>query len=224
MTAVGVPSAHLAAVEPIAESSILSCAATGRASGAGAGVKAARVARAARSSGGAPVVGERVAGSRSVPRPASFKLAFDRGRHRRRGASESASSRRWPIGYAETHIRRRSSGPRPGTARARTISTRNRLLQVRGSRKPEEPTSSALPMTPEPGRGALRGAPRATRHGCATDAGPTSLGRDFFVRIIWGGRVSLSVGIFSATLADRDRCHWWAALAGYFGGRRRHRS
>jgi len=48
-------------------------------------------------------------------------------------------------------------------------------------------------------------------------AGTDELGRDFFVRMLWGGRVSLAVGIVSATLLTLIGVVM-GAVAGYFGG------
>jgi peptide/nickel transport system permease protein len=49
-------------------------------------------------------------------------------------------------------------------------------------------------------------------------AGTDESGRDVFGRMIWGGRVSLSVGIVSATLLTLIGV-LMGSLAGYFGGR-----
>jgi peptide/nickel transport system permease protein len=49
-------------------------------------------------------------------------------------------------------------------------------------------------------------------------AGTDELGRDFFTRMLWGGRVSLTVGILSAALLTIIGVII-GSIAGYFGGR-----
>lgn len=114
-------------------------------------------------------------------------------------------------GYAETHT---EEGFRPPTW------TKNSALDedghyMFGRRIPkEDPITGAFPSpTPvqvrygEPERNA------ALRHIAGTD----ELGRDFLVRMIWGARVSLSVGILSAFLLTVIGVVI-GSIAGYFGG------
>lgn len=87
---------------------------------------------------------------------------------------------------------------------------------VNGFRKPEmDPsTGNTMPASPtevrygEPERNAT------ARHLAGTD----ETGRDVFVRILWGGRVSLAVGILSAFLLTIIGVVM-GAVAGFFGGK-----
>ncbi|MBC8451462.1 MAG: ABC transporter permease [Planctomycetes bacterium] len=76
---------------------------------------------------------------------------------------------------------------------------------ITGYKPPPTPT---LVRYSEPERNA------AMRHPMGTD----ELGRDFFVRLLWGGQVSLSVGILSALLLTLIGVVM-GSFAGYFGGR-----
>ena len=73
-----------------------------------------------------------------------------------------------------------------------------------------------LPGLPDPARQDLRlGAiAPSPRHWCGTD----ELGRDVLARVLWGGRISLLVGLV-ATLVSLLVGVAWGATAGYAGGR-----
>lgn len=60
---------------------------------------------------------------------------------------------------------------------------------------------------------ALRFKPPSARHWLGTD----HLGRDVFSRIVWGSRISLSVGFVAAGIAVTIGS-LWGAVAGYYGG------
>ena len=114
-------------------------------------------------------------------------------------------------GYAEIHS---EESFRPPTWKSYSEISEEGYY-VRGYRVPEaDPVTGFMPdPTPtevrygEPERNA------AMRHAMGTDES----GRDFLVRLIWGGRVSLSVGIMSAALLTLIGVVI-GAMAGYFGG------
>ena len=116
-----------------------------------------------------------------------------------------------PIGYAETH---KEEGFRPPTwlASARLDSNGRYMTGLRVA-KADPITGYLPPPTPVEVRfgEALPNAPH--RHLAGTD----ELGRDFFVRLLWGARVSLAVGILSAVLLTVIGVVL-GSLAGYFGG------
>ncbi|MEX1025620.1 MAG: ABC transporter permease [Planctomycetota bacterium] len=116
------------------------------------------------------------------------------------------------IGFAETHV---EESYRPPTW------TRNSEIgedgyYVRGPRMPEiDKVTGKLPATSpvsvrygEPERNA------AARHILGTDI----LGRDLFARLLWGGRISLSVGLIS-TFFLLTIGIFVGAVAGYAGGK-----
>lgn len=87
---------------------------------------------------------------------------------------------------------------------------------VLGARRPEpDPVTGFMPPPkPVEVRYAEPARNEAGRHWFGTD----SFGRDFLTRMLWGGRVSLSVGLVSAFLLVLiGTCI--GAVAGYFGGR-----
>ena len=114
-------------------------------------------------------------------------------------------------GYAEIHS---EESFRPPTWKS-YAEVSEEGYYVRGYRVPEpDPVTGFMPEpTPtevrfgEPDRNA------SWRHPMGTDES----GRDFLVRLIWGGRVSLSVGILSAALLTLIGVIV-GSLAGYFGG------
>ena len=78
----------------------------------------------------------------------------------------------------------------------------------------QDPTGYEVPAVPveiRPGEPPLN-------HPLRRIAGTDELGRDFFTRILWGGRVSLMVGILSAVLLTVIGVVV-GSIAGYFGGR-----
>ena len=87
---------------------------------------------------------------------------------------------------------------------------------VRGPRVPEpDPITGYLPPpSPVEVRYSEPPANSAWRHPIGTD----SVGRDLLVRLVWGSRVSLSVGLISAALLVFIGTII-GAVAGYFGGR-----
>jgi peptide/nickel transport system permease protein len=116
------------------------------------------------------------------------------------------------LGYAETHLAEKYRPP-TWTPGSELDADGN---YVRGYRKPKrDPITGYLPpATPVEVR---RGEPPVNapwRHAAGTD----TLGRDFLVRMLWGGRVSLAVGILSAFLLTVIGV-LVGSVAGYFGGR-----
>ena len=117
-----------------------------------------------------------------------------------------------PYGFAETHSSENYRAPT--WASSAEISEDG--YYVRGARvpKPDAVTGFMPPPTPvevrfdEPARNA------PTRHLLGTD----SVGRDFLTRLLWGGRVSLSVGLLSACLLVVIGTIV-GAIAGFFSGR-----
>jgi peptide/nickel transport system permease protein len=116
-----------------------------------------------------------------------------------------------PMGYAETHTEEKF---RPPTwTRAADLDEDGRYLYGLRQATPDPITGYMPPATPteirvgEPERNA------PGRHLAGTD----ELGRDFFARLLWGGRVSLSVGILSAVLLTILGVVI-GCIAGYFGG------
>lgn len=116
-----------------------------------------------------------------------------------------------PMGYAETHTEEKFRPP-TWTKNSKVDEEGNYMFGLR-SEGPETDTEYVPPAVPvivrsgEPGRNA------AMRHLAGTD----ELGRDFFARLLWGGRVSLSVGILSAFLLTILGVVI-GSVAGYFGG------
>jgi len=115
------------------------------------------------------------------------------------------------FGYGETHIQ---EAFRPPTWSDEAEMTEEGYY-ARGARAPEpDPVTGfvrpATPVEVRAGEPALN-APR--RHPLGTD----SLGRDVLSRIVWGARISLSVGLVSTIILMAIGVVL-GALAGYFGG------
>jgi len=117
-----------------------------------------------------------------------------------------------PLGYAETH---KEEGFRPPTwlVGAR-LDSNGRYMQGLRVPKPDPITGYLPPATPVEVRFGEAWPNAPHRHLAGTD----ELGRDFFVRLLWGGRVSLAVGILSAVLLTLIGV-FMGSLAGYFGGK-----
>lgn len=115
------------------------------------------------------------------------------------------------VGYAETHPEEMF---RPPTwVSYSEIDERGDY--VRGARKAKlDPGTGMMPpLTPVEVRYGEPASNSPWRHPAGTD----ELGRDFLVRMLWGGRVSLSVGILSAFLLTIIGVVI-GSCAGYFGG------
>lgn len=116
------------------------------------------------------------------------------------------------MGYAENHTDERF---RPPTWHA-TSEISEQGYYVTGPRKPEpDPLSGEMqPPNPVDVRFAEPERNAPLRHALGTD----SVGRDILTRLLYGGRISLSVGILSTVLLVFIGVVM-GALAGYFGGR-----
>lgn len=115
------------------------------------------------------------------------------------------------MGYAETHPEERF---RPPTwTRASQVDSRGCYLH--GFRAPDADSITGVEasLTPVEVRYAEPGANSYRRHLAGTD----ELGRDLLVRMMWGSRVSLSVGILSALLLTVIGVVI-GSMAGYMGG------
>ena len=117
-----------------------------------------------------------------------------------------------PLGYAETH---KEEGFRPPTwLRGARLDSNGRYMEGLRVPKPDPITGFLPPATPVEVRFGEPWPNAPHRHLAGTD----ELGRDFFVRLLWGGRVSLAVGILSALLLTIIGV-FMGSLAGYFGGK-----
>jgi peptide/nickel transport system permease protein len=117
-----------------------------------------------------------------------------------------------PIGYAETHT---EESFRPPTWLASSQLDADGHF-TRGLRRPKaDPVTGFFPPpTPTEVRFGEPWPNAPSRHMAGTD----ELGRDFMVRMLWGGRVSLSIGILSAILLTVIGVVI-GSLAGFLGGR-----
>jgi peptide/nickel transport system permease protein len=116
-----------------------------------------------------------------------------------------------PLGYAETH---KEEGFRPPTWTASSrLDSEGRYMRGLRVAKPDAITGYLPPATPVEVRYSEPWPNAPHRHLAGTD----ELGRDFFVRLLWGGRVSLAVGILSAVLLTVIGV-FIGSIAGYFGG------
>ncbi len=116
-----------------------------------------------------------------------------------------------PMGYAETHTEEKF---RPPTwTRDAELDAEGRYVRGLRQATPDPITGYLPPATPTEVRVGEPPQNAPGRHLAGTD----ELGRDFFARLLWGGRVSLSVGILSAALLTLIGVII-GSLAGYFGG------
>lgn len=117
-----------------------------------------------------------------------------------------------PLGYAELH---KEENFRPPTwLRSSRVDVDGRYISGPRVVKPDVITGYLPPPTPVEVRFGEPPPNAPHRHLLGTD----ELGRDFFVRLMWGGRVSLAVGLLSATLLTVIGVII-GSIAGYFGGR-----
>jgi peptide/nickel transport system permease protein len=116
-----------------------------------------------------------------------------------------------PLGYAETHKEEGFRAP-TWTANSR-VDSDGRYMRGLRVVKPDAVTGFLPPATPVEVRFSEAWPNAPHRHLAGTD----ELGRDFFVRLLWGGRVSLAVGILSAVLLTIIGV-FIGSIAGYFGG------
>ncbi len=116
-----------------------------------------------------------------------------------------------PYGFAETHTEEKF---RPPTWLPNARLDSNGQYMV-GARMPKADATTGYlpPPTPVETRFGEPWPNAPHRHLLGTD----ELGRDFFVRLLWGGRVSLVVGLLSAFLLTVIGVVM-GSLAGYFGG------
>jgi peptide/nickel transport system permease protein len=122
-----------------------------------------------------------------------------------------------PMGYAETHTEEKF---RPPTwTHESQIDERGRYMfglkaiTEEDEAKAKEAGEFVPPAVPVTVRAGEPGRNSPMRHLGGTD----ELGRDFFARLLWGGRVSLAVGILSAFLLTIIGVVI-GSIAGYFGG------
>lgn len=117
-----------------------------------------------------------------------------------------------PTGYAELHP---EESFRPPTFLASSwVDAEGRALDPARRPRTDGPSGLVPPSTPVEVRYGEAQANAPHRHLLGTD----ELGRDLLVRLLWGARVSLSVGIFSALLLTAIGVVL-GALAGYLGGK-----
>lgn len=116
-----------------------------------------------------------------------------------------------PYGFAETHTEEKFRPP-TWLRHARLDSNGQYMVGARMP-KPDPVTGYLPPPTPVETRFGEPWPNAPHRHLLGTD----ELGRDFFVRLLWGGRVSLVVGLLSALLLTVIGVVM-GSLAGYFGG------
>jgi peptide/nickel transport system permease protein len=116
-----------------------------------------------------------------------------------------------PIGYAEIHDE--ESFRPPTYLRSSWLDADGRYLDPARRVRPDALTGYLPPPTPVEVRFGEAAVNSPLRHPLGTD----ELGRDLLVRLLWGGRVSLAVGILSALLLTVIGVVL-GSLAGYFGG------
>lgn len=132
---------------------------------------------------------------------ASYKSALTRGDL----VAESVYFPPIAMGYAETHL---AEGLRPPT----WLSSSE--LDPRGRYVNRQDPSQLVVDSPVEVRAGEPDLNSPWRHVAGTD----SSGRDVLVRLLWGGRVSLSIGLISAALLTLIGV-FLGAIAGFFGGR-----
>lgn len=117
-----------------------------------------------------------------------------------------------PFGFAETHKHENFRPPTwsPGAE----ISVEGYYVRGARAQEPDLVTGFMPPPTPVEVRFAEAERNATSRHWLGTD----SVGRDFLTRLIWGGRVSLSVGLLSAFLLVVIGTAV-GSIAGFFGRR-----
>lgn len=131
---------------------------------------------------------------------------------------DSASLPVWPplrYGYAETHPEEKF---RPPTWRREEAELDGDGRYVHGARAKAFKAGPERDYVPPPTPVEIREGERRLNDPWRRMAGTDEMGRDFFTRMLWGGRVSLSVGILSAALLTIIGVVI-GSLAGYYGGR-----
>ena len=131
------------------------------------------------------------------------------------GSIRATNEVSWPwiaYGYAETHT---EEGFRPPTWTHESEMDPVTGYYLHGLRVPKaDPiTGYKPPESPVKLREGERDVNDSLRHMAGTD----ELGRDFMTRMLWGGRVSLAVGLLSAALLTFIGVVM-GSIAGYFGG------
>jgi len=118
-----------------------------------------------------------------------------------------------PITYGYAELHKEESFRPPTWQRNAQLDTDGRYIHGLRQAKPDTVTGYLPPAVPTEVRFGEPWPNAPHRHLAGTD----ELGRDFFVRMLWGGRVSLAVGIVSAILLTVIGVVM-GAIAGYFGG------
>ncbi|MAF66124.1 MAG: hypothetical protein CMJ84_10775 [Planctomycetes bacterium] len=131
---------------------------------------------------------------------------------------EMADTLVWPpvaYGTAETHSDAETNFRPPTWSRHARIDAEGRYESGPRKRAADsvDPTGYEVPAVPVE----VRPGEPSVNHSLRRIAGTDELGRDFFTRILWGGRVSLMVGILSAVLLTLLGVVV-GSIAGYFGG------
>jgi len=116
------------------------------------------------------------------------------------------------LGYAETHTE--ESFRPPTWIQSSQLDADGHFIHGLRRPKPDPITGFFPPPTPTEVRFGEPWPNAPSRHLAGTD----ELGRDFMVRMLWGGRVSLSIGILSALLLTVIGVII-GSLAGFLGGR-----
>ena len=128
---------------------------------------------------------------------------------------DNASEPGWPLiryGYSETHTEESFRYPTWWKRRAEIDEEGRTVYHYKA--KAAEATGAEAALTPI----VIRVGELPRNDWARRLAGTDELGRDFFTRMLWGGRVSLTVGILSALLLTVIGVIV-GSIAGYFGGR-----